>query len=113
MAEQERGLQRLASLLPANLDGTTRLYRLEGEGDLARLHVEAFTLHESLHQPWQMVLSTLGDSAQLDTGALRWQRITLVTTLADGSEHRRTGLIEQATATDCISSHGGLARYRL
>jgi type VI secretion system VgrG family protein len=105
-------LSPLAALM-SEVSSTTRLYRLEGEGPLAALHVEAFTLHEALHEPWRMVLSALADTPALDTAAMRWQRVTLVTTLADGSQQRRTGLVEQATATDCIGSHGGLARYRL
>lgn len=109
-----------SALLPADLtslvDGlysNTRLYRIEGGDDLAALHVEAFTLHEALHQPWRMVLSCLSDSPLADMAALRRQPITLVTTLADGSECRRTGVIEQATVTDTPRSFGMPSRYRL
>ncbi|MGM9486241.1 type VI secretion system Vgr family protein [Ideonella sp. YS5] len=98
------------------LSSERRLYRLEGSGDVGQFHVEAFTLHEALHQPWRMVISGLAEPPQVRLPALRWQRVTLVTTLADGSEHRRTGLVEQAAATDEASASLGslrLTRLRL
>ncbi|MFO1339932.1 MAG: type VI secretion system Vgr family protein [Burkholderiaceae bacterium] len=109
-------LDHLAAAMPAGflpmLTSDTRLYRVEGGGRLASVHVEAFTLHEALHEPWQMVLSCLSDTPLPDMAALRWQPVTLVTALADGSEHRRTGLIEQAAVTDVGLSFGRPSRYR-
>lgn len=108
-----------APALPANLtpllgiDSETRLYRIEGGSDLDALHVEAFTLHEALHQPWRLVLSCLADTPLSNPAALRCQPITLVTTLADGRVHRRTGVIEQATVTDTPRAFGLPSRYRL
>ncbi|MEK8033053.1 type VI secretion system Vgr family protein, partial [Ideonella sp. DXS29W] len=106
-----------AALMPSGLmpllTSDTRLYRAEGGGDIGQLHVEAFTLHEALHEPWRMVLSCLSDTMLTDIAALRWQPLTLITTLADGSEHRRTGVVEQAAITDTPQGFGQPCRYRL
>jgi type VI secretion system secreted protein VgrG len=100
----------LSGALGALIDSTTRLYRLDAEGELAGTHVEAFILEEALSQPWRMELCVLHERADLDLDAMLSQQVTLVTLLADGSEHRRTGMVLQAHAED---SDGGLARYRL
>ena len=108
-------LEDLASF-GAALSSEHRLYRVEGSGVVAQFHVEAFTLHEALHQPWRLVLSCLAEASLVHLPSLRWQRVTLVTTLADGSGHRRTGLVEQAAATDEASASVGslrLTRLRL
>ena len=100
----------LSALLGSLLDGTTRLYRLEGEGALDGLQVEAFVVEESLSQPWRAEIVALHEQVDLDLDAMLAQPVTLVTVLADGSEHRRSGLVLQAAAED---SDGGFARYRL
>ncbi len=101
-----------ASLLSA-LTSDVRLFRLEADGPLANVHVETFALQEALHEPWRMFMTCLADTPLLKTSAMRWQSVTLVTTLADGTEHRRTGLVEQAMATDAAVSFNRLSRYRL
>ena len=100
----------LGNLLGSLLDGTTRLYRIEGEGALAGLQVEAFVVEEALSQPWRMEVVALHEQADLELDAMLAQPVTLITVLADGSEHRRSGLVLQAQAED---SDGGFARYRL
>lgn len=98
------------SSLAGLLDGATRLYRLDAGGELAGLQVEAFVLQEALSQPWRLELVLLHERADLDLDALLARPLTLITVLADGSEHRRSGQVLQAAAED---SDGGLARYRL
>jgi type VI secretion system VgrG family protein len=103
-------VDQLESALGSLLDAATRLYRLDGEGELAGLQVEAFVVEESLSQPWRLELVALHEQSDLDLDAMLAQPATLVTVLADGSEHRRSGLVLQAAAED---SDGGFARYRL
>jgi type VI secretion system VgrG family protein len=100
----------VAALLGAPLDSDTRLYRLDAADALAGLQVEAFVLEEALSQPWRLELVALHPRADLDLDALLAQPATLVTVLADGTEHRRSGQVLQALAED---SDGGFARYRL
>ena len=100
----------LGNLLGGLLDASTRLYRLEGEGALAGLQVEAFVIEEALSQPWRMELVALHEQADLDLDAMLAQPAALVTVLADGTEHRRSGRVLQAAAED---SDGGFTRYRL
>ena len=100
----------LSAALGGLFDSSTRLYRLDADGELSGMQVEAFVVEEALSQPWRMELSVLHERVDLDLDAMLAQKITLVTVLADGSEHRRTGMILQANAED---SDGGLARYRL
>ena len=94
----------------AAFDSATRLYRLDTEAELSGLQVEAFVLEEALSQAWRLELSLLHERVDLDLDLMLWQPVTLVTVLADGSEHRRTGTVAQAAADD---SDGGLCRYRL
>ncbi len=96
--------------LPDVFDSASRLYCLEGEGELAELLAEAWSSRESLSAPWELKLSALSLRADLDVAAMLGRKLTLMTRLADGSEHRRPGLITAASACD---SDGGFARYRL
>jgi type VI secretion system secreted protein VgrG len=65
-----------------SLHTAKRLYHLDG---IDGLLVEAFSLRESLGQPWLMQLSTLSEQSGLDLHAMQLQPVTLQTTLADGS----------------------------
>ena len=103
-------LSRLQDGLSGLLDGSTRLYRLDAEGELAGLQVESFVLEEALSQPWRLELSVLSEDVDLDLDAMLAEPVALITVLADGSEHRRAGRVFQAQAED---SDGGFARYRL
>ncbi len=92
------------------LDDARRLYRLEGDGDLTQLKVQAWSQREGLNEPYDLELVCLSLDARLDLDAIRGARVGLITRLADGSEHRRGG-----TVLRVISEHaeGGFARYRL
>jgi hypothetical protein len=52
-------LGQLEAGLAGLLDGSTRLYRLEGDGGLAGLQVEAFVVEEALSQPWRAEIVAL------------------------------------------------------
>jgi type VI secretion system secreted protein VgrG len=100
-----------AALLQAlRFDSATRLYRLQGDGPLADLTVEAWSLKEELSAPWTLELSTLCTDARLDVHAMLGRRLTLQSALADGSLHARSGIVMAAVAED---ADGGFARYRL
>ena len=91
-------------------DSSTRLYRLDAAGDLADLLVESWACRESLNEPWELELNTLGTNCDLDIHAMLGQKVTLRTVLADGSLHSRTGIITAAAIED---ADGGFARYIL
>ena len=92
------------------LTDTTRLYRLQGQGPLAQLLVQAWIAHEALDAPWRLELLALSVQAGLDPHSLLGQRLTLWTRLADGSELPRSGIVTQARAEQ---ADGGFARYQL
>ena len=96
------------SALP--FDSSTRLYRLEGDGALAELMVEAWACDDALSTPWQLEISALSTRAGLSIHAMLGQKLTLQTVLADGSLHSRSGIVTQAAAAD---ADGGLVRYTL
>ncbi|UDM50771.1 type VI secretion system Vgr family protein [Cupriavidus sp. MP-37] len=89
---------------------THRLYALDGEGALAELAMEAWLGREAISAlfEWRIVAVSANPDIALDS--LLGQRITLQTTLAGGSQSRRTGLIRQA---EKLGADGSLARYRL
>ncbi len=92
------------------LDDGRRLYRLQGPGPIALLKVQAWSLRESMNEPWQLELVCLAGDARLDLDAMLHQRVSLFSRLADGSEVERSGVVLEARAED---ADGGLARYRL
>ena len=91
-------------------EDATRLYRLNGDGELSQLAVEAWSLKEALSTPWELQVSTLSPRADLDIHAMLGRRLDLHTRLADGREHSRSGLVFNVRAAE---ADGGLARYRL
>ncbi len=91
-------------------DSDTRLFRLEGDGALGELLVEAWSLREALDEPWVLELSTLGLDAGLDLQALLGAKATLRLALADGSLLPRSGIVFAAASEQ---ADGGFARYRL
>ena len=93
-----------------NFDSTTRLYRLQAQGELSGLLVQAWSLKEELSTPWTLDLVTLSPRVGLNLNAMLGQQVTLQTALADGSLHPRSGIVMSATSED---SDGGFARYRL
>ena len=91
-------------------DSSTRLNRLEGDGALSELMVEAWACKDSLSAPWQLEVSTLSTRSGLDTHAMLGKKSTLQTVLADGSLHPRSGIVTHASS-ECAD--GGFARYTL
>ena len=118
----------LASGLPAArsfLEGTladllrqwrtdTRLYTL---ASASRTHplptdlmVESFVLHDAVSEPFALYLNALVLDAHVELKQLYARPITLLTTLADGSQARRSGYVTEAWS---LQSDGGLARKAL
>ncbi|ALM87022.1 type IV secretion protein Rhs [Bordetella sp. N] len=88
----------------------SRLYSLEGEGALARLHVEAWIAREALSDLGEMRVLALADTASLDLDDMVSRPVTLWTTRADGSRYARSGVLRQA---ELLAGDAGMARYRL
>jgi type VI secretion system secreted protein VgrG len=118
----------LASGLPAArsfLEGTladllrqwrtdTRLYTLASASRThplpADLMVESFVLHDAVSEPFALYLNALVLDAHVELKQLYARPITLLTTLADGSQARRSGYVTEAWS---LQSDGGLARKAL
>ena len=104
----------LASVMQSGLglafDSATRLYRIQGEGEIDQLLVEAWSLEEQLDRPFTLDLYALSLDARIDIQALLGQTVTLQIALADGSLQPRSGIVFKAAAEE---SDGGFARYRL
>ncbi len=92
------------------LDDARRLYRLQGEGELQALKVQAWSQREDLSAPYDLEILALSLDARLNLDAIRGARVSLYSRLADGSEHHRGGTILRV-----VSEHaeGGFASYRL
>lgn len=99
-----------AALAGTGFTSDRRLYRLAGDGPLAELLLEAWSLREELNQPWLMELAALAVRPDLDLEAMLGQRLELHATLADGGSLMRAGVVTAARAEE---SDGGFARYRL
>jgi type VI secretion system secreted protein VgrG len=99
----------LASLL-AHWTSAQRLYTLEGEGPISELMVERFSAVDAISEPFQLSLSTLSLNAQVSIQSLLGQRVTLHSTLSDGSRSQRSGLVFHAAQGP---ADGGLVRYQL
>ena len=91
-------------------DTATRLHHLLGGGPLSNVMVEAWCLREELNQPWQLEISVLALRVGLDLDQMVGQRVDLRSTLSDGSEFWRSGVVVKASAVD---ADGGIARYLL
>ncbi len=87
-----------------------RLYALEGEGTIRELAVEAWLGREALSELSEWRVVAVSANARIVLDAFIGQRVTLVTTLAGGTQARRTGLVRQA---EQLGADGSLARYRL
>ncbi|AZU59804.1 type VI secretion protein [Ralstonia pseudosolanacearum] len=87
-----------------------RLYALEGEGPIGELAVEGWLGREALSELFEWRVVAVSANARIALDSLIGQRVTLVTTLADGTQARRTGLIRLA---EQLGADGSLARYRL
>ena len=90
---------------PAN-----RLYALEGDGALADLAVEAWLGREALSELFEWRIVAVSANARIALEALIGRRVTLKTTLANGTLIKRTGLVRLA---EKLGADGSLTRYRL
>ncbi len=99
----------LSSLL-ASWTSAQRLYNLEGSGQLSDLMVERFSVVDTVSTPFQLQLHTLCVHNRIRPQSLLGQRITLLATLADGTRHRRSGLVFEARDG---GADGGLVRHQL
>ncbi|MDQ5927303.1 MAG: Type secretion system tip protein VgrG, partial [Pseudomonadota bacterium] len=92
----------------------TRLYTLESasrERALpADLMVESFVLHDAVSEPFALYLNALVLDAHVELKQLYARPVTLLTTLADGSQTRRSGYVTEDWS---LQSDGGLARKAL
>lgn len=98
-----------ASWLDA-FDGTQRLHRLEGSGELAGLLLETWCCREALSESWELHVTALSESANLSVKAMLAKPVTVFTRLSDGGEVARSGIVVSAVAGKV---DGGFARYRL
>ncbi|SPC18163.1 type VI secretion system Vgr family protein [Cupriavidus taiwanensis] len=87
-----------------------RLYALEGGSPIEELAVEAWIGREGVSMLAESRIIALSANAGIPLERLLGQRVTLLATLADGGQSRRTGLIRQA---EKLGADGSLARYRL
>uniref|UniRef100_UPI0027B94046 type VI secretion system Vgr family protein n=1 Tax=Aquabacterium sp. TaxID=1872578 RepID=UPI0027B94046 len=92
----------------------TRLYNLESASRERALPVdlmvESFVLHDAVSEPFSLYLNTLVLDAHVELKQLYARPVTLLTTLADGSQARRSGYVTEAWS---LQSDGGLARKAL
>ena len=92
----------------------TRLYTLESASRERALPVdlmvESFVLHDAVSEPFSLYLNALVLDAHVELKQLYARPVTLLTTLADGSQARRSGYVTEAWS---LQSDGGLARKAL
>ncbi len=100
------------SLLSALAQWTAaeRLYNLSGDGRVSDLLVERFTWVDEVSVPYTLTLDTLTLDASVSPSELVGRRLTLVTTLADGTRQSRSGLVFEA---EQLGADGGFQRLRL
>ena len=111
--QYHQAAQAVAALLSGSgggFDTFTRLHHIDGGGPLSDGLVEAWCLREELNQPWRLELSVLSLQAGLPLEDMLHQRLNLRSSLSDGSEFWRGGIVVSASAED---ADGGFARYRL
>ncbi|MBL0726141.1 type VI secretion system Vgr family protein [Piscinibacter sp. HJYY11] len=104
------GFDSALSALLASWTSAQRLYNLEGAAPVSDLMVERFSVVDTISEPFQLQLHTLCVHNRTPLQALLGQRITLLSTLADGSRHRRSGLVFEARDA---GADGGLVRHQL
>lgn len=99
-----------AAALLATVSDTARLYALEGAAPITPLHVERWHAEDALSALYTLTVDALATRDDLDLDAMLGQQVALVTTQADGTQARRTGLVRKS---QLLGADGGLARYRL
>ncbi|WP_300719391.1 contractile injection system protein, VgrG/Pvc8 family, partial [Pseudomonas sp.] len=97
--------------MSSTLSSQTRLYLLDAPAPLAQsLQVERWVGHEALSDLYRWDIFALSADHSIALSALMGQKITLLTTLADGSRCPRSGLVSTAAR---LGSDGSLTRYHL
>ncbi len=107
-------LQSVLTALMGQWRTETRLYRIESS-DPSRplpgeLMVESLVRVDELSQPFWMQVNCLSLNAHIELKAFFAQPLTLITRLADDSEHRISGYVVDAIA---YGGDGALARFGL
>ncbi|KWF68426.1 type VI secretion system Vgr family protein [Burkholderia pseudomultivorans] len=98
------------SQLPSLFSALNRLYVLEGPDSVSSLQIERWSGREALSEIYRWDVYALATDPGLDLDAMVGQRVTVTTTLANGSTAARSGLVAEAA---CIGYDGTLARYHL
>ncbi|MBM1190450.1 type VI secretion system Vgr family protein [Pseudomonas weihenstephanensis] len=99
------------SSLASILSSQTRLHSLEAPFPLdQRLHVERWVGTEVLSDLYRWDVLALSADHNIPLNPMLGEKITVLTTLADGSHSRRSGLVSNATR---LGSEGSLTRYHL
>ena len=97
--------------MSSTLSSQTRLYVLDAPAPLAQsLQVERWVGYEALSDLYRWDIFALSADHLIALSALMGQKITLLTTLADGSRCPRSGLVSTAAR---LGSDGSLTRYHL
>ncbi len=101
----------IASLLDrvASFSADTRLYALDTPLGKDALLVESWVGREELSSLYEWHVTCLSTDCHLELKRLLAQQVTLTTTLADGTQSRRSGWVAEAAQ---LGADGGLARYR-
>ena len=83
----------LQSLYFTAFDDGRRLFRLQGDGDLAQLRVQAWAMREALSEPWHLDIACLSTDATLSLDDVIHRPVSLLARMADGSEVERSGVV--------------------
>jgi type VI secretion system secreted protein VgrG len=87
-----------------------RLYDLEGDAAVAGLLVERFAITDQIGEPFELDITALTLDARVSLPDLLGKRVTLLTTLADRSRRRHSGVV---FAASMLGSDGGFTRVEL
>ncbi|WP_334011694.1 type VI secretion system Vgr family protein [Burkholderia cepacia] len=98
------------SQLSSLFSALNRLHVLDGPGSISSLQIERWSGREALSDIYRWDVYALATDPGLDLDAMVGQRVTLTTTLANGSATIRSGLVAEA---GCVGYDGTLARYHL
>lgn len=95
----------------STISSQTRLYALEAPFPLDQLlHVERWVGNEVLSDLYRWDVLALSADHNIPLTPILGEKISVLTTLADGSHSRRSGLVSNATR---LGSDGALTRYHL
>jgi len=96
--------------LTPRINSDTRLYALDGPAPFDQMHVERWTGFEQLSNLFRWDLLTLSPDHDIAFNTMLGQKLRLLTTLADGSQCSRSGLV---VAVRNQNTDGALTRYYL